>query len=336
MAALYDTFRDAPTLGSLIDPERTVPEDMLTAGFPQLEPLLERALRDHAGEEEWEESALAARGLADACRLLSQQYHLVVTNVPYLVRSKQGHVLRSFVDRFYPDAGADLATVFLERVISLCAVGGAHATVTPQNWLSLKSYQKFRENLLRSQTLNHVCRIGSGATATASWDVLRTLAIVTNILPTEQSVVTGTETAKASEDERGADLLNVPVAVAYQSAQLTNPEQRITVRPTPSGPLLSDYAESLQGIKTGDDPRRVRFFWEVPVAESEWRPFQGTVPATVPFGGLERVLDWRDDGKALARRQGLAAWGRTGIAVSQMRDLQLQRITGTPMTVTCR
>ena len=68
MAALYDTFRDAPTLGSLIDPARSVSEDMLTAGFEELQPLLERALREHAGEEEWEETAIAALGLAEAAK----------------------------------------------------------------------------------------------------------------------------------------------------------------------------------------------------------------------------------------------------------------------------
>ena len=63
MAALYDTFRDAPTLGSLIDPRQSVPRDMLTAGFEELEPLLEQAMREHAGEEDWEETAIAALGL---------------------------------------------------------------------------------------------------------------------------------------------------------------------------------------------------------------------------------------------------------------------------------
>ena len=84
MAALYDTFRDAPTLGSLIDPARSVSEDMLTAGFEELQPLLEKAWQEHAGEEDWEETAIAALGLAEATRLLSSHYHLVITNVPYL------------------------------------------------------------------------------------------------------------------------------------------------------------------------------------------------------------------------------------------------------------
>ena len=92
MAALYDTFREAPVLGSLIDPPRSVSEDMLTAGFAEIGPLLEQALREHAGDEEWEETAIAARGLAEAARFLDAQYHLVVTNVPYLARGKQSPV----------------------------------------------------------------------------------------------------------------------------------------------------------------------------------------------------------------------------------------------------
>ena len=66
MAALHNTFRDAPTLGSLINPARSVSEDMLTAGFEELQPLLEAALREHAGEEEYEERIIVAQGLACA------------------------------------------------------------------------------------------------------------------------------------------------------------------------------------------------------------------------------------------------------------------------------
>ena len=108
-------FQDAPLLGSLIDPT-SVSEDMLTAGFSELQPSLERALSKHAGEEEWEETAIAALGLTEATRLLSQQYHLVITNVPYLARGKQSERLQNFAERRYARAKKDLANVFLETV----------------------------------------------------------------------------------------------------------------------------------------------------------------------------------------------------------------------------
>ena len=90
---------------------------MLTAGFEELQPLLESALREHAGEEEWEETAIAAHGLAEATSLLSSHYHLVITNVPYLARGKQNERLRKFAETRYPSAKNDLANVFLERCL---------------------------------------------------------------------------------------------------------------------------------------------------------------------------------------------------------------------------
>lgn len=98
MRVLYDTFQDAPLLGSLLDPT-SVSEDMLTAGFGELQPSLKRVLSKHAGEEEWEETAIAALGLTEATRLMSRQYHLVITNVPYLARGKQKERLQSFAER---------------------------------------------------------------------------------------------------------------------------------------------------------------------------------------------------------------------------------------------
>jgi len=36
------------------------------------------------------ERAVAARGMAQAAQLLSERYTLVITNLPYLARGKQG------------------------------------------------------------------------------------------------------------------------------------------------------------------------------------------------------------------------------------------------------
>ncbi len=85
MARLYDTFRDAPILGSLIDPARSLKGDLLTADWSQVQPLLSKALTvGDAGEDDLQEAAITAQGLARAAELLGQRYQLVITNVPYL------------------------------------------------------------------------------------------------------------------------------------------------------------------------------------------------------------------------------------------------------------
>ena len=179
MTALYGAFRDAPTLGSLIEPAGSIPEDMLTAGFDELQPLLEKALREHAGEEEWQETAIAALGLAEATRLLIGHYHLVVTNVPYLARGKQIGLLRRFCERHYPSAKNDLANVFLERCLELSLPQGWGVTqiVMPQNWLFLTSYRAQRKHLLKSTSWELLARLGPGAFDSIGGEVVNVIVL---------------------------------------------------------------------------------------------------------------------------------------------------------------
>src|SRR5262249_54753167 len=143
MERLYDLFQQAPDLGSLIEPRAEDTVELFTAGFAELQPLLEKALQSDrtSMNDDLAAAGVAAWGIAHAAELLAGHYHLVITNVPYLTRSKQGKMLHGFCERHYPDAKPDLATVFVERCLSFCAPGGSAALVTPQNWLFLTSYK---------------------------------------------------------------------------------------------------------------------------------------------------------------------------------------------------
>ena len=321
LTRLHEVFREADTLGSLIDPRRAVEDgSLMSVPFDQVAPLLERALSCDPNPVAAVFSE-GAREVAKAAALLSCSYTLVATNPPYLVRSKQNEYLRGWLEMAYPHAVPDIATAFLERCGEFTGVGGASATVTPQNWLALASYRGLRQKLLLGQGLRCLARVGSGATATASWDVLRALAIVVNCEPNPESVVVGFETVASSDSARSADLARVPPMVSLQSSQLRNASARIAFSVSSGGPLLKHFASSLQGLKSGDDPRLVREHWEVVGLSERWRKLQSTVTGTEAYAGMSRVVDWVLDGARLARRQGLAAWGHSGVAVSQMRSL---------------
>lgn len=82
---LYDMFSQASTLGSLINPRRSLDSFLLSNEQTEyLYGLLERAVAaDPNTEPESHELGLAAKGLATASRLLGSTYHLIATNVPY-------------------------------------------------------------------------------------------------------------------------------------------------------------------------------------------------------------------------------------------------------------
>ena len=190
-------------------------------------PLVEKALQEEQSEER-RELAIAAQGVLTAFRILAAQFTLVATNVPYLVKGKQSQKLKSFCEGYAKDATADLATVFLERCGHFCEAGGTHATVTPQNWLFLKTYSAFRKRLLTKYEVSHVTTVGSGQTATASWDVLRALVLVTS-RTFEKYTITGVETDAAREDERAHDLRSKALISTTSQVVLQNPNFRLAL-----------------------------------------------------------------------------------------------------------
>ena len=87
---LWRLFRDAPTLGSLINPaDVPLGERMFTADYEEVAPLLERALAKERDDPAAAVLGAAAEGVAKAAKLLAGQYTLVATNVPYLGANKQ-------------------------------------------------------------------------------------------------------------------------------------------------------------------------------------------------------------------------------------------------------
>ncbi|MGI9159497.1 MAG: Eco57I restriction-modification methylase domain-containing protein, partial [Saprospiraceae bacterium] len=161
LTEMYQLFRQAPELGSLLDPAAIKP-DIFTANFEELQPWLDSAL-DRENDQDLLERGVLAAGIALAGKLLAQKYTLQITNVPYLARGKQAATLADYCEKNYPDAKGDLATVFLDRMLKTAAPGGTACSVIPQNWLFLTTYKKLRERLLKKFVWNIVVRLGEHA-----------------------------------------------------------------------------------------------------------------------------------------------------------------------------
>jgi len=326
LAELYQQFKDAPILGSLIDFERGLSKDSLfETNWEEVEPLLTQAL---SGEEDGElaEFGVVAKGVSRAAALLSQKYHLVVTNPPYLVRGKQSSKLQGYLAKYYKFGDADISTVFIERFNGFLKEGGAHASVTPLNWYFLKSYKNLREDLLRKSCIKHIAKIGSGATAKASWDVLRALTIVVKHEAKPSDEVTGVEAPSPDEASRAVELRSNAVLRSTVAQIQRAPDAKFVLGlPSDSKPL-SEFVHAYQGLATADFARFGRKFWELFLPKPEWEFQHSTFANTDKFVGLEHVLHWERGVGALAnsstaRIQGIAAHGKPGVVITQTRSL---------------
>jgi hypothetical protein len=331
MKQLYELFRQAPTLGSLIDPTR-VGGELFVANFDKIRGLLASALASEASEDA--ELAVVAQGIAKAASLLAHRYTLVATNVPYLGRGKQVEVLRDYCERLHPDAKSDLATSFLNRCLRFAVVNGSTALVAPQHWWFLGSYRSLRKHLLLTSRVDVLAALGEEAWQSfGDRGPVACLFIATNTPPKEDSSMCGIDALpEKTIAAKIAMLQSGTINVIQQKAQFDSPDHRITIDEPVSGTLLSAYAESFQGVSPADAPRFSRFYWEITVSDT-WRWWQSAPNATKPFGGRSLVLWWSADLEAAfesghAYLRGESAWGRWGVAVRQMRELSSTLYSG--------
>ena len=340
MVRLHSLFKDAPVLGSLINP-RAQGGNLIEAEFHELAPLLEKALAQEAEDDNVHEMAVTARGLAKAAEILASQFTLVATNVPYLGRGKQDEVLMDYCERVHPSGKSDLATCFVERGLNFCSLGGSIAVVTPQNWLFLGTYKNLREHLLRNCEWDSVVVLGEGgfesSQAAGAFAAMVTLSHRRAGLGWRVvGIDVASEDTPAGKKER---LIGGRLAFVTQSGQMKNPDARITFEEPSNLPLLSKYASGLQGISPADFPHYGRFFWEV-CELNQWQFWQSTINDTVPFGGRELLLWWNKDlqnaiasGQAYLR--GEEGWGKWGVVVRQMRSLPVSIFTGEKFDTNC-
>lgn len=356
---LYQTFEDAPVLGSLINPRRSQAAQI--AQWDELQQLLGEALSQEPAKQHNEgdlsvqtnqlEAGIVAQGIAKAADLLTSQYSWVITNVPYLARGKQHEILRDFCDTHYPEAKSDLATVFLERCLELCHVGGTSSIVLPQNWLFLISYRKFREKLLQSETWHLIARLGPGAFETISGEVVK--AILINL---SHGNATGQAADLLHSGEQGNWLRGIDVSEprtaaekasglqadevksVKQSKQLENPDSTILFHKLGTKKLLKESASSLQGAHTFDISRFRFYFWEIFDKSCLWNYHSSSPTGVGSYSGYNYISYERSRGgafgkiiheidnnpnetRSVAWLAGNKAWGKKGVAVAWMSDL---------------
>jgi hypothetical protein len=360
---MYQTFKDAPVLGSLINPRRSKAAQI--AQWSELQQLLGEALSQEQAQEQGAtdagsselinrvEAGIVAQGLAKAAELLADQYTWVITNVPYLARGKQSETLKDFCEEYYPAGKNDLATVFLDRCLEFCTQGGTSSIVLPQNWLFLTSYRKFREKLLQNDSWHLIARLGPGAFETISGEVVK--AILINLSRGNTAVqsadllssgepgswIRGVDvSAPRTAAEKAAGLLADEVRSVEQGKQLENPDASVTLDVLGKAALVNLVAQPYKGLGTGDDPRYRYKHWEVDSLSHKWIVFRSAPESNGIWGqGNSDVLNW-DSGKGdlsnstTAYLRNTDKWDKKGVLFGMMRGLPCSIYSGSAWDTT--
>jgi hypothetical protein len=343
LLALHELFAKAPELGSLIDPRSASSEGHLfSVDYEQIAPLLEKLLSREV-DAETRITGWAAAGIARAAALLAGKYTLLATNVPYLARGRQSETLTKYCDARFPEAKLDLATCFIDRCLSMGKSGDSLAVVGPEKWLFLGGYRRFRTRILKSRSLLVIAGLGPQAFSTPMFDLNVVLVILSNSVPhKDSSTVTLDVSSRQSGGDKERALHETELTTQVQLGFLKRPDARVTFARLEGGALLNEFAQSAQGICTGDYAQFGRCFWELPRVAEGWELQQSTVSETQPWGGREHVLLWEGGCgrllQAIRRRLGEGregSWirgteflGKRGVVISQSGALRATLFEG--------
>jgi hypothetical protein len=356
---MYQTFQDAPVLGSLINPRHSKAAQI--AQWSELQQLLGEALSQEQINQQSEaeaevsvrtnrlEAGIVAQGLAKAAELLAGQYTWVITNVPYLARGKQNDTLKEYCEAYYPAGKNDLATVFLDRCLEFCTQGGTASIVLPQNWLFQTTYRKFREKLLQNDSWHLIARLGPGAFETISGEVVKAILISlsrgnaasqsADLLQSgeQDNWIRGVDVSEArTAAEKAAGLLADEVKSMEQGKQLENPDARVALDVLGVDTLLAESADSFLGLGTGGFEQFGRCYWEFYEKPSCWDWLQSSAQnSDAMFDGLSLLVAWdhttnrvRGMDKLYRERihnqdqSGQQAWHKKGISIALMKGLR--------------
>lgn len=303
---LLDTLRDAKEYGSILKVESYNWE--LLRRFVSAADAGDQVTLDSAGLEVTVAQLLT---LIDIAETIAQKYDVVVTNPPYMAISNGDARLNEYVKKNYPDSKADLFAVFIECCSAMTEQNRYQAMITQHSWMFLSSFEKLRKKLLRKDTIN-MAHLGPRAFEEIGGEVVQTTSFV--MRKSHVAEYKGTycrlidpPTQRGKEDmflagknrytAQQSNFSKIPGSpVAYWVSDLS-------FQCFAAG-LLSSYAETKQGFKTGDNERFLRLWYECSVdkesfsgdKEKKWFPCTKGGEFRRWYGNFEYIVDWENDG----------------------------------------
>jgi type II restriction/modification system DNA methylase subunit YeeA len=92
--------------------------------------------------------------------LLSNKYHCVVDNPPYMGGGKMNKELSAWVKTNYPRSKSDLMACFMEVGLSTLLPNGILGMINQHSWMFLSSYESLREELIKKIQIDTLLHLG--------------------------------------------------------------------------------------------------------------------------------------------------------------------------------
>lgn len=202
---------------------------------------------------------------------LSQKYHCVVTNPPYLGKGFCD-VLKNYIQTHYPNSKADTMATFMERCLDYTPANGKVAMINMQSWMFLSSYENLRIDLLEKYNIDSLLHLGPHAFDEIGGEVVQcaTFTIAKHKPSNDGGIYYRLVDGKNSSDKENAFLGREN---GFYGINQSNFEKipgcpigywtSSTLIDAFKNTTLDDITFVRQGLASGDTNRFVRFWHEI-------------------------------------------------------------------------
>ena len=315
---LTNEFKEAKELGSIVNLSCT--EEQLDNLGQHIKNLKTNSIGvDLIAQTEIDEIYDLLMPLIKQARLLVQKYDVVITNPPYMGSSAMSKKLSSYVKENYQNSKSDMSTVFMEKTLDLCSNQGLMAMINIPVWMFITSYEKLRNQLLKNNTILNMVHPGRGIFGsdfgTTSFVISKTkildyLATYRRLFDKQGEVKSIDEREKAfingfgcyiSKQENFSKIPGSPIAYWVKS----------NIYDIFKNKNLNDEAVFRTGMKTGDNDRFLRLWFEISnillktdskdnldaiQSNKKWFPYNKGGQFRKWYGNLDYVMNFYNDG----------------------------------------
>lgn len=259
---------------------------------------------------------------AAICEKLSRRFTCTVANPPYMGSSSFNPFMSKWIKKNYPDVKSDLFSSFVVRMFSLAKDHGECGVMSPFVWMFIGSYEKLRNEIIDNRTLTSLIQLEYSGFAGA------TVPICTYTF--HNSLIKGYKGGYV----RLSDFVGAAVQAPKALEAIQNPDcgwfyrrNAETFKQIPGTPIaywvddsfllycglddkLSDFADVQEGLKTSDNDRFIRHWYEVPYQKTnlqsssinaKWVKHSKGGSFRKWYGNQDEVLLFEDNGKALKK-----------------------------------
>ena len=311
LSKIIEDFEDAKEYGSILKLE-TIDKETLEKEFN----LLKESLNNEQGtlifnEDELnisiEEDLELIENLIAQHIALTNKYEAVVTNPPYMGGKGFSPKLKTYVEKNYKDSKSDLFAVFIERCNEFTKKNCYTSMITMQSWMFLSSFENLRKNIVEKteiKTLNH---LGARAFSEIGGEVVSTVAWIS-----QKKSPKNDGTYLRLVDYNNADLKEEEF---FNKANYFQAKQK-DFEKIPGSPIaywvsdkireifeknqkLGEFTESGGRIKTHNDGKYLRFFWEIKSIDFNRKYFLCNRGGEFRkwYGNLESTINWSEEAK---------------------------------------